>query len=114
MPTMPLNQIAFLSEWPAFRTVKRAAARHHRCGKKSPGFHPRNRSRGGFPRRRELHFESLPGWSSILLLLLVSSNTPCSTCFAQPAGEFIRRAEAGGATDFYVATPLRSRQSTVE
>src|SRR6266487_735018 len=74
MPTMPLNQIAFLSEWPAFRTVKRDAARHHRRVKKSSGFRSRNRSRGGFPRRRKLHFESLPGWSTILLLLLVSSN----------------------------------------
>ncbi len=114
---MPLNQIAFLSEWPAFRTVKRDAARHHRRVKKSSGFRSRNRSRGGFPRRRKLHFESLPGWSTILLLLLVSSNHAVLDVFRavwRRIHEFFGHAETGGATDFYLATPLRSRHSTVE
>lgn len=70
------------------------------------------------PHYPELRIELLPGWSSILLRRLARGNRVIITEFCNlPAVKFLNsliEAAFAGSTDFCLATPYRSRQSTVE
>jgi len=78
-----------------------------------PGLRPER-----VPRYPQLRFESLLGWSSILLWRLARGNRIIFTEFRNlPAATFVNslvNAAFTGSTDFCLATPNRSRQSTVE
>lgn len=100
------------------RISKRDAARHHLLANKSVfpsclGLRPKR-----VPRYPELRFESLLGWNSILLWRLARGNRVLFTEFRNfPAAKFVNslvNANFAGSTDFCLATPNRSRQSTVE
>ncbi len=99
------------------RISKRDPARRHLRTKKSIfpsrlGLHPK-----WVPRYPELRFESLLGWNSILLWRLARGNRVIFAEFRDlPAAKLVESlvsATFASSTDFCLATPNRSRQSTV-
>src|SRR6267154_425489 len=74
MPTIPLNLLAFLSEWLALRNSEKeshAVIFVHRDGIPIP---PGHTPRSGVLWQREFHFYVLLGWGPIVLAALSSIN----------------------------------------
>jgi hypothetical protein len=91
MPTIPLNLLAFQSEWLALRMAKRGRMPSSSYTKTASPFRPGRRPEAEFSGNENSFFYMLLGWAPIVLSALSSINRAVFRSFHQySAGDFAK------------------------
>src|SRR6266566_6467038 len=91
MPTIPLNLLAFLSEWLALRMAKRSSLPSSSSTQTAFPFHPGRRPEAEFSGNENSFFYKLLGWVPIVLAALSCINRAVFLRFhGHSAGDFAK------------------------